>query len=77
VIHFSENFWGDVFLDLPETRPIKSLLEKAHRGIQVTAKEEKRIPGLIAKIHRSEGVDRIIALIACLSAFAGSDRLIG
>ncbi len=75
VIHFSENFWGDAFLDLPETRPIKSLLEKARRGIQVTAKEEKSIPGLIAKIRRSEGVDRIIALIECLSAFAASDSI--
>src|SRR6202012_5170286 len=27
VIHFTENFWGDPFLDLPEPKPIRSLLE--------------------------------------------------
>jgi AraC-like DNA-binding protein len=75
VIHFSENFWGDAFLDLPETRPIRSLLDKARRGIQVTAKEEKRVPELIEKIRRSEGVDRVVALIECLSAFAASESL--
>ena len=75
VIHFTENFWGDVFLDLPETKPIRSLLEKARRGILISAKEEENIPALTEKIRRSEGVGRIIALMECLSAFAASDRL--
>jgi AraC-like DNA-binding protein len=75
VIHFSEDFWGERFLDLPETRPIRSLLEKARRGILVMEKEGKKIPEGIGRIRQSEGVDRILALIECLSVFAGSDRL--
>ncbi|GGA89323.1 AraC family transcriptional regulator [Puia dinghuensis] len=75
VIHFSENFWGDAFLELPETKPIRSLLDKARRGILVSARDEEKIPALVRKINSSEGVGRIIALIECLSAFAGSDRL--
>ena len=75
VIHFSENFWGDAFLELPETKPIRSLLEKARRGILVSAREEGHIPTLVEKIRSAEGVGRIIALIECLSTFAGSDRL--
>jgi AraC-like DNA-binding protein len=75
VIHFSENFWGDPFLDLPETKHIRSLLDKARRGILVTAKEGGRIADLVEKIRSSEGVGRIIALIECLSSFAASDRL--
>jgi len=75
VIHFTENFWGDAFLDLPETKPIRSLLEKARRGILISAKEEEKIPALMEKIRLSEGVGRIIALIECLSVFAASDRL--
>ena len=74
VIHFSEDFWGDAFLHLPETKPIRSLLEKARRGILIHAKEEERIPALIDHIHSSEGIGRIIALIECLSAFAISPR---
>src|SRR5215469_11906483 len=75
VVHFSENFWGDAFLDLPEIKPIRSLLEKARRGILVNAREEERIPGLLRTIYSTEGVGRIIALIECLSAFAGSGHL--
>src|ERR1700712_3067276 len=36
VIHFLENFWGDQFLALPESKAIKILLEKAKRGIHIT-----------------------------------------
>src|ERR1700744_627055 len=50
VIHFSENFWGPAFLDLPETKAIRSLLEKARRGILVSAKEEEKIAALIEKV---------------------------
>ena len=75
VIHFSENFWGDAFLQLPETKPIRSLLDKARRGVLISARDEEKIPALVRKINSTEGVGRIIALIECLSAFAGSDRL--
>jgi AraC-like DNA-binding protein len=75
VIHFSKNFWGDPFLDLPETKPIRSLLDKARRGILITGREGPEISRSIEKIRYSQGVERIIALIECLSAFSGSDRL--
>ena len=75
VIHFAENFWGDPFIQLPEAKPIRTLLDKARRGILVNAKEEGMIPGLIEKIREADGMSRIIALIECLSAFAGADHL--
>jgi len=72
VIHFSEDFWGDAFLELPETKPIRDLLERARRGILVTARDEREIPARIEKIRLSDGVGRITALIECLSAFAAA-----
>lgn len=75
VIHFSENFWGDAFLDLPETKPIRHLLEKARRGILVSARDEEKMPEFLRHIQAAEGVGRIIALIECLSAFAASPHL--
>ena len=75
VVHFSENFWGDAFLHLPELKPIRSLLEKARRGILISAKDEQRIPALIGSIGSTEGIGRVIALIECLSAFAASPDL--
>jgi AraC-like DNA-binding protein len=74
VIHFSENFWGEAFLHLPETKPLRSLFEKARRGILINAREEDTIPVLIGNIRSSEGMGRIIALIECLSAFAASSH---
>ena len=73
VIHFAENFWGNAFLDLPETKQIRNLLEKARRGILVHAREKEKIPALIEKVRRAEGVTRITTLIECLAAFAASD----
>jgi AraC-like DNA-binding protein len=75
VIHFSETFWGTPFLELPETKPIRHLLEKARRGILVSRKEEGKVARLMEKIRSAEGVNRIISLIECLSAFAGSQHL--
>jgi AraC-like DNA-binding protein len=75
VIHFSENFWGDAFLDLPETKPIRNLLDKARRGILLHAFKNERIPNHIGKIRLADGIGRITALIECLSAFAASDSL--
>lgn len=74
VIHFSENFWGDPFLQLPETKAIRILLDKARRGILVNAREEARIAELVEKIRASEGIARIVALIECLSAFAATEH---
>ena len=33
VAHFTENFWGEDFLYLPENNNLKTVLEKAKRGL--------------------------------------------
>lgn len=76
VIHFFENFWGDRFLDLPETKSIKSVLEKAKRGITVCGEDAEKIGRIIQKINSSEGVARLLALIECLEEFAASRKTI-
>lgn len=67
VIHFSTHFWGDAFLNLPETKSIKQVLEKAKRGIMVHPKDGEVIQSLIKKTNASQGIERIIALLECLS----------
>lgn len=76
VIHFLENFWGDGFLNLPESKPIKVLLEKAKRGIHITGETAKNVAALITKMMNAEGIHRIVALIELLSAIAASDELV-
>ena len=70
VIHFFENFVGERFLHLPEARPIKSLLEKARRGVLLKGTAADKIRELIAKVYEAEGIYKIISLITCLSEFA-------
>src|ERR1051325_11412946 len=47
VSHFNENFWGEQFLDLPENSNIRTMLEKAKRGLQVTGKTKQRVAELL------------------------------
>jgi AraC-like DNA-binding protein len=70
VIHFFENFVGERFLHLPETRHIKALLEKAKRGILFKGEIADKVSDLVEKIYLSEGIHQIIALITCLSEIA-------
>lgn len=68
VIHFDENFWGNSFLNLPEIKPIKLLLEKAQRGVQVQDKNKQKIGELIESVLFSEGPKKIISLMESLLA---------
>lgn len=76
VIHFTENFWGECFLNLPETASIKSIVKNAQRGILINEKNNTEIKNAIDNICATEGIDRIIALLKCLSALALSRKKI-
>jgi AraC-like DNA-binding protein len=66
VVHFNENFWGANFLQLPENKSLKLILERAKRGIKVIGEERESIGLLIEKIVDAEGTRKIIALIEVL-----------
>lgn len=68
VVHFGESFWGSTFLNLPENKALKSVLEKAQRGIQIQDMEKGEIGELIESILTSEGSKRIIQLMEALTA---------
>ncbi|QDK81793.1 helix-turn-helix domain-containing protein [Spirosoma sp. KCTC 42546] len=70
VIHFTEDFWGDRFLTLPETKPIKQVLEKAKRGILLTGADRALIGSKIETLYQLEGAYQLIALLDCLLAIA-------
>lgn len=75
VAHFSENFWGGSFLDLPENIGLKTLLEKARLGLQVEGEAKYRVAALLEKLLDSEGMSRVILLIEAMHVLAGSDEL--
>ena len=75
VIHFQQNFLGERFLLLPESRALKILIEKAQQGILISGKEAESIIILMDSVYRSSGFKRIITLMECLSALADIEHL--
>ncbi|MCD2422605.1 AraC family transcriptional regulator [Niabella pedocola] len=68
-IHFPETFWGQSFLDLPENKDIRQLLERAKKGILIQGSIKSLIPTFQYMLSIN-GPYRIISLIALLSKIA-------
>jgi len=66
VIHFKENLWGDSFLNLPEMDGIRTLLQKAKRGIQLHKDFVQAHVELLRKVSGSTGFQRMMLLMQCL-----------
>lgn len=75
VVHFSELFWGNSFLQLPETKLIKTLLDRAKRGIQITGGTRIKVAGLIQKMLNADSVRRLILLLETLEVIAESNEV--
>ncbi|MXV14927.1 AraC family transcriptional regulator [Hufsiella ginkgonis] len=74
VSHFTENFWGDHFLNLPENKPIKTVLEKSRYGLLITGDTKRQVVELLDKMLHSEGPERVLNLIRILIAVSkGND----
>jgi len=73
VVHFNENFWGKDFINLPENKLIKSVLESSKRGIQVKGKAKQRIEAIFDAMLGEEKINKIILLMDAL-IIAGQSR---
>jgi AraC-like DNA-binding protein len=76
VAHFSEAFWGSSFLELPENKNIKLVLEKAKRGIQVTGNAKQKVAELLEQLLHADGIQRIIFLMEALAIIGNSSQLL-
>ena len=74
VAHFNENFWGNQFLELPENLNLKTVLEKARRGLQITGKTKQKVAELLEQLQEADGPQRIILLIEALTAVANTKQ---
>ncbi len=66
VIHFTEDFWGSQFLQLPENKMLKNVLDKAKRGISFSEELSQHMAQQMEVIFSTEGTYQLIALIQCL-----------
>ncbi|MBE9600205.1 AraC family transcriptional regulator [Pedobacter sp. MC2016-24] len=75
VAHFSNQLFGDFFLNLPENKLLKDILEKAKRGVKITGPNKEQVAELITKMLTAEGTERIIILMQALMEIAKSTQL--
>ncbi|WP_316831750.1 AraC family transcriptional regulator [Pedobacter aquatilis] len=74
VIHFNADFWGDGFLNLPETKLIQELINQARFGLQLTDQIKKPVVELILKLEEAKTVFRLTLLLQILEHIASSDE---
>lgn len=66
VIHFCEDFLGENFLNLPENKMIRKLLQESKKGIQVPDHINWQIGALMEQIFLSVGAKRLLLLLEIL-----------
>jgi AraC-like DNA-binding protein len=74
VLYFQEDFLGREFFDRPEMHPIAQLLEESKRGVQYVGTARERIRTELAGLHHTEGLTRILRLLALLDELAHSQE---
>lgn len=66
VIQFTDDFWGKHFLELPESKSIRRLLDKSANGLKLSADDSRIITPLMRQLEHAKGFERIIGLCDCL-----------
>lgn len=72
VSHFPENLGAGDFLELPETRSIRTVLEKSKRGLKITGQSAAQAARLMDQMLKTDGLERLILLFQVLNVFAQS-----
>jgi len=74
VIHFSADFLGKDFFNIPEGRHIKQLLEQSQLGVRFSPEIEQLAVWKISQIFETTDFDRIMNLLGLLNLLAKSDK---
>jgi AraC-like DNA-binding protein len=72
VVQFTDHFWGNDFMELPECKSLKKLFETAAQGLKLKNSLADRLNPLIRELEQLQGLSRIIRLCECLQLIAAS-----
>lgn len=75
IVRFDETFLGRDFLTLPEAEPVKRLLQRAARGLEIRGATRVRVTEHMQRLAEAQGLSRIIELLAILNTLADSSEL--
>lgn len=76
VAHFCEDFWGSQFLQLPENLNIRTILDKAKRGLQITGRTRQKVAEILDSLLHATDMQRIIILMDALNTIAACKNLV-
>lgn len=74
VIHFSEDFLGKDFFNIPEGKKIKHLLEQSRFGLKFHNEPDSVYIQKIEKIFSAKEFDRVLILLDLLNMMAKSEK---
>ena len=75
VVRFLDTFLGREFLEKPEMEPVRRLLRRAARGLQVMGKTRELVSERLHRMAAVGGLSRIVELLAILEVLANSRDL--
>ncbi|WP_262247903.1 AraC family transcriptional regulator [Parapedobacter soli] len=75
VAHFREDLWGSCFINLPENKSLKDMLEQSKRGLKVNGGNNTAIASLLAKMLHADGAQRLILLTQILVEIASKSEV--
>lgn len=72
VVHFMEDFLGQNFLTLPETEPIKKVLNLSKRGLVILGNTRDKIATIMNAMPQQSGLKRLSSLFEIFDILANS-----
>jgi len=72
IVQFKEDFLGNDFLNIPESKLIKTLFERAKKGILFEGNTKETVGPKIEALLNKEGLERIIYFLEILKDLASS-----
>lgn len=64
VYQFLEDFLGAQFINIPENKKLKKILDESYNGLKFFGKTKKEIISLMVQNYNLEGVDRLYSLLS-------------
>lgn len=72
VVQFLRDFWGTHFLEMPEVKQVRRLLDSNGDGLQLHRTLLKEVSALIERLEHANGLERIFLLLDCLQKIGTS-----
>ena len=72
VVHFTKDFWGQAFLELPEMEAIKTLLDFSVQGLRLQGGLRRQIAEQLRSIEQQRGFAQLATLLDCLHQISQS-----